>query len=195
MEKARHKRDQCMECSQPPVYEVLWANGHGHAWFCDKHFKEWVKENRDDILSVKEVKDGEAASKFAENTNPNIRDRFIKKDETSEKIEATNSRLKEIDQSLLTLRKDLEIQTELLKKQKADFEKDYMAKGETDYKKVLYSVDVKYLNKLSKENLRILHKKAHEFYDEYHEGKFKDLEILLNVHLLIIQEMEKRLLS
>jgi len=72
--QARHRHDQCMECSKSPVYECIWAEGHGHAWFCEKHFKEWATkgDGKDDILYVKEIKDNEAAKKFSENTNPNI---------------------------------------------------------------------------------------------------------------------------
>jgi len=72
--QAKHRRDQCMECSKPPAYECIWAEGHGHAWFCEKHFKEWATkgDGKGDIISVKEIQDGEAAKKFSENTNPNI---------------------------------------------------------------------------------------------------------------------------
>jgi len=74
LQKAQHKRDQCMECSNPPVYECLWAEGIGHAWFCEKHFKEWATtgDGKGEIISVKEVKDGIAAKKFGDNRNPNI---------------------------------------------------------------------------------------------------------------------------
>ena len=72
--ESKHRRDQCMECSEPPTVEVLWANGHGHAWWCDKHFKEWSKEHKDDIDYIKKVKDGEASEKFSDNTNPNIKE-------------------------------------------------------------------------------------------------------------------------
>lgn len=381
MEKAMHKRDQCMECSQPPVYEILFAEGMAHAWWCEKHFKEWATEHLDDIDYIKEVKDGEAASKFAENRNPNIKDEILEKfglkkskdeskeeysinrtnrhiasvqkaidkiatanpefrefdgneligrgkvhdaskfkepektpyvyinwkhkcenegkafecpegmqekmneatlhhiksnrhhpvyhlddkskanisskdrdksdvcvnatnmpaldiaemcadwqgmseelgrntardwynkqkdvrwhfsesqnnlidkllkvfenvkksnvDEIVKKIDVTSSKLEEINQSLLNLKKDLEMQ----------FQKGYTTAGNIDYKKILYSADVKYLNKLSKVDLRILHKKVHDFYGEYQKGEFKDLGTLLNVHLLTVQEMENR---
>jgi len=71
---ARHKRDKCMECDAPPKYEVLWAEGMGHAWFCEPHFTKWATkgDGKGDICSVKEIKDGEAAKKFRDNTNPNI---------------------------------------------------------------------------------------------------------------------------
>ncbi|RXG63624.1 hypothetical protein ES695_16410, partial [Candidatus Atribacteria bacterium 1244-E10-H5-B2] len=70
----RHSREKCMECNQPPVYECLWAEGIGHAWFCKKHFKEWATsgDGKGEIISVKEVKDGIAAKKFGDNRNPNI---------------------------------------------------------------------------------------------------------------------------
>ena len=79
LQKARHKRTQCMRCSDPPDYEIIWANGIAHAWFCEKHFKEWINEEHDrrnfsDIDYVKEIKNGEAGKKFGDNPNPNIRD-------------------------------------------------------------------------------------------------------------------------
>ena len=70
----RHSREKCMECDKAPVYECLWAEGIGHAWFCKKHFKEWATtgDGKGEIISVKEVKDGIAAKKFGDNRNPNI---------------------------------------------------------------------------------------------------------------------------
>jgi hypothetical protein len=37
-----------MVCSAKPDYEVLWAEGMAHAWFCEKHLKEWLKESVED---------------------------------------------------------------------------------------------------------------------------------------------------
>ncbi|GAI85190.1 unnamed protein product, partial [marine sediment metagenome] len=70
----KHSREKCMECDKPPVYECLWAEGIGHAWFCKEHFKEWATtdDGKGEIISVKEVKDGLAAKKFGGNRNPNI---------------------------------------------------------------------------------------------------------------------------
>jgi predicted RNA-binding Zn-ribbon protein involved in translation (DUF1610 family) len=78
--EARHKRDQCMECEEPPFYECLWAEGIGHAWFCKKHFKEWATngDGKNEIISVKEIKDGTAVMKFGDNKNPNIWDELKK---------------------------------------------------------------------------------------------------------------------
>lgn len=73
-QESMHSKDKCMNCSNPPKYEVLWAEGMGHAWFCESGFKEWAKEHKGDIDYVKETKDGIAADKFSENTNPNIKD-------------------------------------------------------------------------------------------------------------------------
>jgi len=74
LEEAKHRRDKCMKCNNPPVYEILWAEGMGHAWFCKKCFKEWATkgDGRGEIISVKEIKNGEASKKFRDNTNPNI---------------------------------------------------------------------------------------------------------------------------
>lgn len=74
IEEARHSRSKCMNCDLPPTIEVKWAEGHAHAWFCDTHFNSWKKEHAGDIDYVKKVKDGEAAKKFADNPNPNIKE-------------------------------------------------------------------------------------------------------------------------
>lgn len=69
-----HSRGKCMDCDTKPTIEVLWANGRGHAWFCDKCFAEWKeKDGKGDICSVKQLVDGEASKKFADNKNPNIK--------------------------------------------------------------------------------------------------------------------------
>lgn len=70
--ESMHSRKECMSCSKPPTVEVLWANGKGHIWFCEAHYKIWEKEHKGDIDSKKLVKDGEAAMKFKDNINPNI---------------------------------------------------------------------------------------------------------------------------
>ena len=62
-----------MECDAVPTKEVLWAEGMGHAWFCDKCFNIWKEQDgKDDICSLKVITDGEAAKKFADNKNPNL---------------------------------------------------------------------------------------------------------------------------
>jgi len=77
LSESQHKRDQCMECSKPPTIEVKWAEGMGHAWFCDEHWKLWSKEHKDDIDYVKKVKNGTASEKFSDNTNPNIKNELF----------------------------------------------------------------------------------------------------------------------
>ncbi len=84
-EKSKHSREKCMQCSKPPIYEVLWANGMGHAWFCKEHFRKWISPDNkehsggfDDVDSVKEVQNGEAAKRFKDNTNPNVKDKLRK---------------------------------------------------------------------------------------------------------------------
>ena len=74
VKESQSSHSKCMKCDAPPTKEVLWAEGMGHAWFCDKHFKDWSTkgDGKGDICSVKAVKDGKAASKFADNKNPNI---------------------------------------------------------------------------------------------------------------------------
>ena len=83
IEKYKHSREECMECDKPPEYEVLWAEGMAHAWFCKEHFKEWVSPDCeehtggfDDVDSVKEIKDGVASKKFGGNSNSDIREKL-----------------------------------------------------------------------------------------------------------------------
>lgn len=84
VEKARHRHDQCMECSKPPDLEIIWANGHGHAWFCWSCFIKWLGDDEanlwsgkgDDIQSAKLVKDGEASIKYSDNRNSNIKEKL-----------------------------------------------------------------------------------------------------------------------
>ena len=76
IKEAKHSHDKCMECSKTPEYEILWAEGKGHAWFCEGCLKKWSKSHKEDIDYIKEVKDGMAASKFAENSNHNIKDKI-----------------------------------------------------------------------------------------------------------------------
>lgn len=45
--KAQHSRSACMECKSSPVIDVHWADGRGRAWFCARHFKVWIKEERE----------------------------------------------------------------------------------------------------------------------------------------------------
>ena len=91
MNDARHRRDRCMVCAKPPEFEILWAEGMAHAWFCEKHLKEFVKKSFDeclkagegdncasDIISIKKIGDDIATKKFAENKNPNILTEFIR---------------------------------------------------------------------------------------------------------------------
>lgn len=79
-EYAQHSRTKCMKCSAIPKFEVLWAEGIAHAWFCKTHLKEFIKEHLEDckkegfaldIDQVKEI-DGEASKRMRENSNPDI---------------------------------------------------------------------------------------------------------------------------
>ena len=64
--KSRPARTHCMNCDAPPTKDVLWANGHGRAWFCDKHFVEWSEhgDGKGEIVSVHDITDGEVPVKF-----------------------------------------------------------------------------------------------------------------------------------
>jgi len=78
---------KCMDCSSPPTFEVLWAEGMGHAWFCTNHLKRFVKKHVKEaaeegwglaIDSIKETNDGKASQRFKNNPNSNILDAILK---------------------------------------------------------------------------------------------------------------------
>lgn len=82
--KERFSNDQCMEngCGEAPQYEVLWAEGMGRCWFCEKHFGGWVKESAKSCIEegysadceidyVRKV-DGAVGAKWSDNKNPDI---------------------------------------------------------------------------------------------------------------------------
>jgi hypothetical protein len=80
IDESKHSHEKCMDCSKPPTKECLWANGHGHAWFCDEHYNAWKKgDGKGEVISVKAVKDGKAAMKFADNKNPNLMKEGVKR--------------------------------------------------------------------------------------------------------------------
>ena len=57
--KRTHSRTKCMECDNKPTVACHWANGHGMAWFCKTHFKEWLEEDDRDICGVWVLEEGE----------------------------------------------------------------------------------------------------------------------------------------
>lgn len=59
MVKRTHSRTKCMDCDSKPTIACHWANGHGMAWFCKKHFKEWLEEDDRDICGVWVLEEGE----------------------------------------------------------------------------------------------------------------------------------------
>jgi len=76
-----YSRKKCMKCDRPPEYEVLWAEGMGHAWFCSKHLKEFYNKHKEecsregyaiDIDAIKKIDNGIASEKFRDNKNPII---------------------------------------------------------------------------------------------------------------------------
>lgn len=75
--KEQHRLDQCMDCSKEPDFEILWAEGMGHAWFCSNHLREFITENKDDIDAIKVIRDETASIKFQNNREPNQRDKVL----------------------------------------------------------------------------------------------------------------------
>ena len=85
LQKQQHSRTQCMNCKKAPEYEVLWAEGMAHAWFCKNHFEQWAKESASNCIkdgfpasceidAVKMIDNGEASKKWSDNTNKDIWD-------------------------------------------------------------------------------------------------------------------------
>lgn len=65
----RHSRSRCMQCEQPPVADVQWANGRARAWFCAECFVNWLEEDEREPSRAFLV-DGEVPKKFAGRRNP-----------------------------------------------------------------------------------------------------------------------------
>lgn len=69
-----HAHDACMDCAEPPTVELRWAEGMGHAWFCESHFTKWAdtKDNtdgqphRDDINTTRKLLWGVASAKWSD---------------------------------------------------------------------------------------------------------------------------------
>ena len=58
--KYMHRRDKCMRCKKSkPEIEVIWANGHGHVWFCKICYRKWKAESeRHKVDREREVPNG-----------------------------------------------------------------------------------------------------------------------------------------
>lgn len=67
MVKRTNSRTKCMSCDVKPTVACHWANGHGMAWFCDKHFKEWLEEDDRDICGVWVLENGECPEDIRKN--------------------------------------------------------------------------------------------------------------------------------
>ena len=52
---AKHSRFRCMHCNRPPQWEVLWADGRGRAWFCNRHLNQWKREGDREISRERRV--------------------------------------------------------------------------------------------------------------------------------------------
>ena len=73
-----HVRDYCMQCDNPPEYDVLFSEGNLRAWLCAEHCKAFVREASEKINAIRRIDNGKATSKFRENINPNVLSRFIR---------------------------------------------------------------------------------------------------------------------
>lgn len=109
LQESRHSKDHCMLCSKPPGYEVLWAEGIGHAWFCEADLIKWSTEGdgKGDVCSCKKIMNGEAVKKFRDNSNPNIWEELklkFKIKEQSDKFEQVKPKTEEKKDGQFTLR-------------------------------------------------------------------------------------------
>lgn len=86
MDKQRHPLNRCMMCKKPPEVEVLWAEGHAHAWFCKKCFEKWKKQPDEmsntgtyegDIVSVRAIKDGKASKHWRKSPLFKVQKRWL----------------------------------------------------------------------------------------------------------------------
>jgi hypothetical protein len=66
IEKASHSRHKCMECDEAPDIECRWAEGMGHAWFCQKHFNAWKDNEWHSVDAERPLKYGIASEKWDE---------------------------------------------------------------------------------------------------------------------------------
>ena len=69
-EEAQHARNKCMSCDDPPTTDVLWAEGIGHAWFCDGCYTAWEKEHPGEVNNTKKIEHGIARMKFSDRNSP-----------------------------------------------------------------------------------------------------------------------------
>lgn len=67
---SQHRRDRCMLCAQAPTIEVLWANGRGHAWFCDDCYPTWKSESVREVVKEKKIEHGVARAKWGDLVSP-----------------------------------------------------------------------------------------------------------------------------
>jgi len=62
----RKRRDHCMLCEEPPIVEVLWAEGMARAWFCAACYKEWKAESEThEVVEERKVEGGTVPQRWA----------------------------------------------------------------------------------------------------------------------------------
>lgn len=61
-----YSRTKCMDCKEPPCWDVHWADGRARAWFCDAHFSDFLaREDGTEIVRVFQV-NGEVPKKIGD---------------------------------------------------------------------------------------------------------------------------------
>lgn len=55
-----------MRCGRSPEIDVVWANGHGRAWFCLEHFQEWTREDQRGVIRAHVPQNGKVPQKLSD---------------------------------------------------------------------------------------------------------------------------------
>lgn len=101
-----YSRSRCMSCEKPPEFEMLWAEGMGHVWFCRKHAIEFIRKKvrekfklgmeSSDIVWVKAC-DGQAHRDHKENKNPDVLEALIEVEIDVEELQKKLSRTEKVN--------------------------------------------------------------------------------------------------
>jgi len=190
--KSRYSYNKCMRCNNPPEYEVLWAEGMARAWFCKEHLKEWIKEEHDrrnfsDINSIKKIDNGEVGKKWKDNTNGDIKYKIresldLPKLSMLDKKKVSSLYYYPI-RDFIPFPKPRSIII-LPGNQTAIKKVKYLQK--IDFKRIT-AENIKALNNM---DLVILHARVHDAWEE--RGARKNDELMINLHILIIEELARR---
>lgn len=77
--KKSHSRTKCMKCDSSPTIEYVWADGRGHAWFCDKHAKEFKDSGDKEIVAIRKIF-GVASDKWSDRVSKKEAEEILNKE-------------------------------------------------------------------------------------------------------------------